>query len=104
MVKDKRQFDTKSFFPHMLVTYGPLSHESIEADEATEESRLLSSNCYFLGVLKGVEKDIIPTSGGRSRLTFYRSHRHEVVAAATKARFYAFNVSGRATSAPLGIL
>lgn len=89
----------------MLVTYGPLSHESIEADEATEESRLLPDNCYFLGVLKGVEKDIIPTSGGRSRLTFYRSQRHEVVAAAaTKARFYAFNVSGRAASAPLGVL
>lgn len=63
----------------MLVTYGPLSHESIEADEATEESRLLHSNCYFLGVLKGVERtlylnergkievDILPKSLARSR-------------------------------------
>lgn len=47
----------------MLVTYGPLSQESIEADEATEESRLLLSNCYFLGVLKGVERALYRRTG-----------------------------------------
>jgi len=47
----------------MLVTYGPFSHESIEADEATEESRLLHGNCYFLGVLKGVERTLYRRAG-----------------------------------------
>lgn len=47
----------------MLVTYGPLSRESIEADEAAEESRLLSGNCYFLGVLKGVERTLHRRAG-----------------------------------------
>lgn len=81
MIKDKIYLKTKSFFfLRMLVTYGPLSHESIEADEATEESRLLHSNCYFLGVLKGVERtlyrrgkievDILPKSLARSRCCY----------------------------------
>lgn len=61
----------------MLVTYGSLSHGSIEADEATEESRLLHGNCYFLGVLKGVERTLYRDERRRSRLTFYQSHRHE---------------------------
>jgi len=47
----------------MLVTYGPLSRESIEADEAAEESRLLPGNCYFLGVLKGVERTLHRRAG-----------------------------------------
>lgn len=63
MIKDKIYLKTKSFFLGMLVTYGPLSHESIEADEATEESRLLHSNCYFLGVLKGVERTLYRRTG-----------------------------------------
>jgi hypothetical protein len=60
---DKRHVDTKSSFLRMLVTYGPLSHQSIEADEATEESRLLHGNCYFLGVLKGVERTLYRRAG-----------------------------------------
>lgn len=58
MAEHKRRFDTGSFFLHMPVTCGPLSHESIGADEAREENRLLPGNCYFLGVLKGVERTL----------------------------------------------
>ena len=58
-----KDFGTTSFFHYMLVTYGPLSRESIEADEAAEESRLLPDNCYFLGVLKGVERTLHRRAG-----------------------------------------
>jgi len=62
-ISGKRHFGTSSFFRHMLVTYGPLFRESIEADEAAEESRLLPGNCYFLGVLKGVERTLHRRAG-----------------------------------------